>query len=201
VDTEKPAQNNDSGCCLTCRDCGGRPAGRYRELAVSVTDLSPAADPQRVTMLSYDMGHQHLPLSRSSQLTDFLLSPLCDLPFLVLSYVEFIRNCLVFAYAETCALIESSIHPFVKSCIQQSTTKRLRLSPLSRRPTSTSLLLHRHSLSHIAQFLHDACITTNGAYDNAPTCQSSKMTWAEAEVLRQQSLQRFRSRQRHPMRT
>lgn len=90
MDTEKPAQNNDSGCCPTCRDCGGRPAGRYRE--VSLTDLSPAADPQRVTMLSYDMGHQHLLFFRFSRLTDFLLSPLCELPFVVLPCVEFHPN-------------------------------------------------------------------------------------------------------------
>jgi hypothetical protein len=164
---------------------GGRPAGRYRE--VSLTDLSPAADPQRVTMLSYDMGHQHLLFSRSSRLTDFLLSPLCELPFVVLSCVKFHPNLPCFCISGNLRL-DRVIHPFVKSCIKQSTTKRLRLSPLSRRPTSTSLLLHRHSLSQIAQFLHDACITTNGAYDNAPTCQSSKMTWAAAEVLRQQSL-------------
>jgi hypothetical protein len=86
LDTEKPAQKNDSGCVRLAGIVG---AGRYREIEVSVTDLSPAADAQRVTMLSYDMGHQHLPLSRSSRLTDFLLSPLCELPFLVLSCVEF----------------------------------------------------------------------------------------------------------------
>jgi hypothetical protein len=34
-------------------------------------------------MLSYDMGHQLLLLSLFSRLTDFLLSPVCELPFVV----------------------------------------------------------------------------------------------------------------------
>jgi hypothetical protein len=62
----------------------------------------------------------------------------------------------------------------VKSCIQHSTTKRLRPSPLYRLPTSTSLSLHRHSLSQTAQFLHDACITTKrsiGRRSNMPIFQ------------------------------